>query len=655
MPLVFFVFLFLSINVWADEKTSLPPVTVYGEEEVFKKDPSLSGRHINVSEVPRSTTLPEVLSSQAGVHINRYGGLEDFTSISIRGSSAEEVTILLDGIPLHSAQSGQADLSPLFLELLDSIDISRGGSPLDYGLTPSAGTIALNTGKPEKGMHIGGSAGYGSFNTVKNHLYFSCGKNRWGMKAAFSIIRTDGDFTFLDDNGTPANPNDDERGTRRNNASQTLYPFVKIFYRFDEKTDLEWTNHFMRKDSGVAGLSTNQSETAALDTTTWLSSLKLKRSSFFQKNMRAEAQIYWRLTKNQYSDPQGEIGLGGVQDNDNDTSLFGHQFLVKWHPNDWNLGTGVVLFQTERFRPEDFLANPSQGGTSVRHTFNVGVGDEIGLFQHRLTLSPNFLLSNIYNQINNNDPSFLTPATFADNQNHHVVSAKMGAKGRITSFLSITGNVGRGYRFPTFAELFGDRGGVVGNQLLDPEKSLNWDAGVLVDSPAPLHSRFTFNTIYFEHHTTDLIQFEQNTGFARAENVGSTVTRGLEVEGGLKVSNTLALSANYTFQNSKDNNTGLSLVGRPKHEVDARLEGSINRGSLFVSMNWSDSLFLDPLNTRVVRQRILLNSGFSFFPFKKKKWALSFEAKNMTNNQIVDVVGFPLPGRSFFGKVDVSY
>lgn len=654
MRVVVWAFLFFPFSAWAGEKTWLPPVTVHGEQEVFKKDSSLSGRHIKTSDLSQgSVSLPEVLSSQAGVHINRYGGLEDFTSVSIRGSSPEETTILLDGIPLNSAQSGQADLSPVFLELLDSIDIYRGGSPLDYGLTPSAGTIALNTVKPTEGIKTGGSIGYGSFNTIRNHLYFSLGKNNWGIQTAFSMVRTDGDFTFLDDNGTPANTNDDARVARRNNASQTLYPYAKIFYEFDDHTHLEWANHIMRKDAGVPGLSTNQSETAALDTTSWLSSLKIKRSSFFHKNLKGEFHTYWRLTKSQYSDPQGEIGLGGAQDNDNDTSLFGQQFLIKWKPNDWNLLTGVTLFQTERFRPEDFLANPSQGGTSVRHTWNVGAGDEIGLFHHKLILSPNLLLSNIYNQINNNDPSFLTPATFSDNQDHHVISAKMGVKGRLTSFLSMRANVGRGYRFPTFAELFGDRGGVVGNQLLDPEKSLNWDVGVDVSVP-PLH----FNAAYFEHRTTDLIQFEQNAGFARAENVGSARVRGIEIEAAGTIGDVVNLSTNYTFQNPIDRTTGRNLVGRPEHEVDIRADGNIplfrsRKPTLFVSANWMDSFFLDPLNTRVVRSRLLLNSGFTLKPFKQ--WILSFEGKNLTNNQIVDVVGFPLPGRSFFGRVTYRF
>ena len=34
---------------------------------------------------------------------------------------------------------------------------------------------------------------------------------------------------------------------------------------------------------------------------------------------------------------------------------------------------------------------------------------------------------------------------------------------------------------------------------------------------------------------------------------------------------------------------------------------------------------------------------------------LSFEARNITDNQVSDVGGFPLPGRSFFGSVRMNY
>jgi len=159
------------------------------------------------------------------------------------------------------------------------------------------------------------------------------------------------------------------------------------------------------------------------------------------------------------------------------------------------------------------------------------------------------------------------------------------------------------------------------------------------------------NIQYFGRQVNNLIQFQQNVGFARAENIGKARIQGLEVQGTLRLFDHLSVTANYAFQLAKDraNNPGRFLPGRPKHEVHARIEGDIKKGSAFVSASWIDSNFLDPLNTRVVNDRVILNAGLSVKV--TKNITLAFEGKNLTNDQIVDVVGFPLPGRSFFGKV----
>jgi hypothetical protein len=38
-----------------------------------------------------------------------------------------------------------------------------------------------------------------------------------------------------------------------------------------------------------------------------------------------------------------------------------------------------------------------------------------------------------------------------------------------------------------------------------------------------------------------------------------------------------------------------------------------------------------------------------------KRFKFTFEVKNLTNNQIADFRGFPLPGRSYFGTVEARF
>src|SRR3990167_5253724 len=82
----------------ASEETEIPPVTVYGETEVETKDVTAAATIIKADDYRnRVVTIPEILSSLSGVHITRFGGVEDATSISIPGSASDEVVVLFDG------------------------------------------------------------------------------------------------------------------------------------------------------------------------------------------------------------------------------------------------------------------------------------------------------------------------------------------------------------------------------------------------------------------------------------------------------------------------------------------------------------------------------------------------------------------------------
>ncbi|MBI3811683.1 MAG: TonB-dependent receptor, partial [Nitrospirae bacterium] len=78
----------------------------------------------------RFTSIPEALSETVGVRVNRFGGLGDFSTISIRGSSSEQVLIYLDGILLNEAQGGGVNIGTIPISNVESIEIYRGSSPI---------------------------------------------------------------------------------------------------------------------------------------------------------------------------------------------------------------------------------------------------------------------------------------------------------------------------------------------------------------------------------------------------------------------------------------------------------------------------------------------------------------------------------------------
>ena len=82
----------------------------------------------------RETSLPDVLAEATGVHVKRLGGLGAFSTLSLRGSSADQVEVYLDGILLNAAFGGGVDLSNLPLAHVGQIEVYRGAGAGGNGL-----------------------------------------------------------------------------------------------------------------------------------------------------------------------------------------------------------------------------------------------------------------------------------------------------------------------------------------------------------------------------------------------------------------------------------------------------------------------------------------------------------------------------------------
>jgi len=75
-----------------------------------------------------------------GVRVNTYGTLGDLKTVSIRGSTASQVLVLVDGQRVNNAQTGQVDLSTIPTEGIETIEVVRGGTSACTGRTLSEGS-----------------------------------------------------------------------------------------------------------------------------------------------------------------------------------------------------------------------------------------------------------------------------------------------------------------------------------------------------------------------------------------------------------------------------------------------------------------------------------------------------------------------------------
>jgi iron complex outermembrane receptor protein len=587
----------------------------------------------------RRTNLSEALQDLSGVTVKRRGGLDDFATVSIRGSTSEQVAVFLDGIPLNQGQGGAVNVATIPADQIERIEVYKGAAPARFQTSAIGGVVNIVTKKAGRGRDTRLSASYGSFNTIEGTLLQSQRIEKTAYQAGYTYTRSDGDFTFESDNGTPFNPNDDQVEKRRNNefARHTLLA------KFDWK-NVSFNNQFFREDRGIPGLGTLTSDTADLSTTRNSFSVEIRQPKIW-RDLNLSLIPFFQYQKQQFTDLDGDIGLG-TQDNDNDTFQYGATLLGVMPIGRHQRWTATLDYRGERFLPEDFTSSSAGSPPhSVRNGASFGLEDEIYLLGDRLILNPSIRTEHVFDDQGG-----------ATSNAHHPVSGKIGVKVQpwngdgIAVFKT---NFSRGFRIPSFSELFGDRGTFVGNPNLEPEKSWNWDAGAIFKI-APVRLEVS----YYLNHVDDLIQLVQTSQFTvQARNLTKARIQGAEAAISATLFGHLDLAANYTFQWAKDVSglpglDGNFLPGRPRHEATAKAAVFNDWGRVFTDLTFQDGNFLDSQNVLRVDHRVLLGAGFSVNYPKRLTWG--FEGKNLLNDRVEDVVGFPLPGRSFFGKVELQ-
>jgi outer membrane cobalamin receptor len=104
--------------------------------------------------------------------------------LSIRGSSFEQSLVLLNGLRINDAQSGHHDLDiPLPLDAISRIEVLHGVGSTLYGADAVGGAVNFITAKPAA-SEIRASLGFGSFGLNQQSLVGSYARGGWSEQVA---------------------------------------------------------------------------------------------------------------------------------------------------------------------------------------------------------------------------------------------------------------------------------------------------------------------------------------------------------------------------------------------------------------------------------------------------------------------------------------
>jgi vitamin B12 transporter len=577
--------------------------------------------------LPRFQTLPELLSSAVGVTVRDFGGLGKLSTISIRGSSANQVVVLLDGVRINTASDSGVDLSSLPMDTIEKIEILRGADSAVFGSGAIGGVVNLVSRKDSPpGWSGSGSISFGSWNTLNTNVGTWLKQDNYRVSMTAGIKRTNGDFSFLNDSGTTFNPDDDFRDRRSNNAMDAYEAAVRFQSTALPNSTLSGNIEGFYADKGIPGMTTFPSERATQTDRRLTANLRLETRVFGDDAhlFFVEPQIKY-LAMN-FEDLLGEqTGVPIFTRQRTDTA----GIRAGWSYSDYYSGGGLSFHYDSETLTDNFFGDVSRDAFAVNARFEHAVApDSLWVSSH------------------------LRYDHLSDAGTHW--SPKLGLRWFVTDRLSIKSNVGYGFRAPSFNELYLEAGYTTGNPDLKPENAVSLDAGILYEA-----RRWRIETAWFRIDADDLIQYQLVAGFRyKPFNIGRSRSEGFEIDVSISPGGGFTFSGSYTLDRAVDrsgepNLDGKILPGRPEHDMFTRLSWTGKKLTLWTESHYLSGNYVTRANTKKLDNRLTGNAGFSwnFGPHLQA----GFEVKNITASEVVDVRGFPLPGRAFFASAKITF
>jgi vitamin B12 transporter len=625
-----------------------------------REDAAASASTITSDRTPRSgESLPQLLNELPGANVTRLGGLGALATVSLRGSSSNQVLVYLDGVPLNSAAGGGVDLSAIPLADVERIEIYRGMSPIAFGASAIGGVISITTRAPRENA-AAGEVGLGSFTEREAGARGSWVGERVRLYGGGHVVAARGDFPYRSDNGTLFDTSDDRDMRRENNALEQFDGIVRASVRLNERQELIGSFSLVARKQGLPGPGTYTTREASLATTRAIATLVYRWRDERDRDDRVRVLVYGDLLQQRLHDPLQEVELVPVDTHDTGKAT-GATWLAQVRATSWLLLRGVLNGRYETFQPRDMLRATPVGAQASRGFAAAGIEAQASA-PARLDIIPSFRLELSRDAVAGRSYfSELLPASPPVTRAMPLV--RLALLKRLSEAVTLRANVGRYARLPSSAELYGDNGFLLGNTTLAPESGLNVDAGAALELASASYAAH-IDIAAFGARITDLIQFEPSSpARLRAENVGSARVVGLEVSAQLRVGAYAHAFAQVTLADTRDTSSvrasrGRQLPLRPRARAYSRLEarrvrlGAIELGA-YADADLTSGNYIDPPNLIEIPARIVFGAGgYAGTPGGHARLVVS--AQNLGNSTTNDLVGFPLPGRALFVTFSAS-
>ena len=464
-----------------------------------------------------ATSIDELLQFHSGLDIKRRGSNGVQSDITIRGSSFEQVLILVNGIRMNDSQTGHNTFNiPFDISAVERIEIIKGSSAKLYGQNVYAGVINIVT-KTSSEEQVTIKAQGGDFKTYDLSASATFGSEKFTNLFSISNGASDG-YRF-----------------------NTDYQIRNFFYQNKLKLNdgsLSLQAGFSEKKFGANGFYASPSAINQYEETQ-ASVVSLQYQQKFN-NLSINSSVYWRRGQDMYlytrSNPAGyrnmHIGnnVGGTVNASYESSV----------------GTTSIGVDYRK----EFLVS-SNLGDRERDVTQVFFDHQFRFFNQKLEINPGASWANY------SGDNFLYPGVdvgFIFDPNHKVFGA-----------------VSKGFRIPTFTDLYYVSPTEIGNANLVPESAISSELGYRFQN-----EKILAKASGFIRNTNDGIDWLKPTEESpwTAENVGKIHLKGFETEFKHQLFPFLNYRLGYTYLDNQYKNEELSryALQNLRHQFVAQLD-----------------------------------------------------------------------------------
>lgn len=596
--------------------------------------------------------LAELLARVAGLQVRRYGGLGAQAIPSLRGAAAAQVQVLVDGLPLADAQTGAVDLSLLPLERFDRAEIHRGLVPAAFGGLGAAGAVNLRSRAAPSDREVRLFAG--SFGDLGGRFSQSL-VGAGGVRRCHLLAhgrRLDNRYTFTPWIPAWTGADQNQPVTQRRNADLTEWG---LFGQGDLEGDagrLRLAAGWFFREGGRPGPQNAPSPHARIRHGRLDGRLGATTSS------RALALD---VAVNRQSDRLDDIHREVGHDPYDRVEAVSEDVLCRlaWMPA-WSFGAVQAgMTAGGDWRGQWYRETNDAVDAPLRHrrTVSTFAGLSADLLPARLVLNLNWRWQRLRDDLPPVPALPWLPEAVAVRHCQEAISPAAGASWQaVPGLVILEGRWHQTVRPPTWVELFGQPGGLLGNRGLVPERIVGRDCGLRLSWP---RRRAALRATVFEQTTArTIIYYLAGPGLSRPVNIGRSRTHGLELEAAWRPG-PFDCVANATWQRARDRGDedatyrGKALPYLSDHELygDLRWRLGAWRPGLVVihqAANYRDryNLEINRAPARTLWHLSLARSLQDGVWGRGRTATLTLELLNLTDNRVHDVEGYPLPGRS---------